>query len=453
MRTSHRARLALTISAVSGAVLAGLFLLSIVVFRREEVNRAHDILRPAILQVEHDAETQDSISPDLGIVVEANPQLSFGTFDLKGNLVASEGAISLEPSFRWAVSMIGKKTNRSGVQWGEIEIGNVTVIAGSKSVRGGLLIGVLPFDEREKTISRAALALALLWFPLVGLIGAVTWLASERTFKPLSLMAQQAELFSESDLTRRLDVPMSDEFGAFAARLNSFLDRLEDSVQRQKRFVEDAAHELRTPLTILRGRIETTLMINRSDEEYRDALYQALRETERMSRLVEAMLQSALPVADVTTPVDIELALEKVEARWLDRFVESAVFLAVETIPAQTIALEEEVDCVIDNLVSNALRSSPQGSTCTLAMEIDDSFVLVSVTDEGKGVPADKRDAIFERFTRLERSRNRSLGGFGVGLAVSKRLVEARGGTIRVTDGPTGGARFEVRWPAVMVPR
>jgi len=75
--------------------------------------------------------------------------------------------------------------------------------------------------------------------------------------------------------------------------------------------------------------------------------------------------------------------------------------------------------------------------------------VKVTVIDQGCGVPEDKREAIFERFTRLEKSRNRSLGGFGVGLAVSRRLVEGRGGSISVTAGPTGGAQFEVRWPAV----
>ncbi len=447
MRISHRGRLTLTTSVVSGTILAGLFAISFLIFRREEINRAHDILRPAVLQIEQDAVTQDTITPDLGLVVEANPQLSFGTFDLRGQLLASSGALSLEPTFKWAASMVGKPTNKSGVEWGIIDIGNMTVVAGSKSTSKGLIVGVLPWEERERTMAQAAIALVLLWFPLVGLIGAITWIASAKTFKPLTALAEQAELFSESDLTRRLTVDSHDEYATFAARLNNFLDRLEDSVQRQKQFVEDAAHELRTPLTILRGRIETSLMIDRSSKEYRNALLLVLRETERMSRLVEAMLQSALPVQDLSIPVDVEAALEKVEARWLDRFVESNVHLELETEPAETLALEEEVDCVIDNLVSNALRSSPNGSTCTLKVEHDGGFVLVTVTDEGQGVPVEKREAIFERFTRLEKSRNRSLGGFGVGLAVSKRLVEGRGGTIRVTDGPTGGARFEVRWP------
>jgi signal transduction histidine kinase len=168
-----------------------------------------------------------------------------------------------------------------------------------------------------------------------------------------------------------------------------------------------------------------------------------------MSRLVEAMLQSALPVLDVTTPLELVPLLERAHARWLDRYIESGVQLDLETTPLKIVALEEEVDCVVDNLLTNALRASPKDSICNIAVEREGPNVLLSVTDEGSGVPVEKRDAIFERFTRLEKSRNRSLGGFGVGLAVSRRLVEGRNGTIRVTDGPSGGARFEVCWPAI----
>jgi len=447
MRISHRTRLTLASASVCGIILGLLFGLAIYIFRFNELARAHDILRPAILQTSAAAD-KGGAGPDLSEVVESNPQLSFGTFDLKGHEIASEGALSLKPAYSWAVSMIGKPTHQSKIHWDIIDIGRYSVVAGSISTKGGLMIGVLPWNEREKTMNAATLALIILWIPLVGLVGAVTWVASARTFGQLESLSRQAERFSESDLSQRLTIEAQDEFGHFAGRLNHFLQRLEDSVDRQKRFVEDAAHELRTPLTILRGRIETTLLSERGGDEYREALHQVLRETERMSRLVEAMLQSALPVLDVTTSLELETVLERAHARWLDRYIEAGVQLDMEAAPENILALEEEVDCVIDNLLTNALRASPKDSTCLLTVEREGRHVLLSVTDEGAGVPVDKRDAIFERFTRLEKSRNRSLGGFGVGLAVSRRLVEARGGTIRVTEGPKGGARFEVRWPA-----
>jgi signal transduction histidine kinase len=235
-------------------ILAALFGLAIYIFETAELRRAHDILRPAILQTSTAAD-KHGLLPDLSEVVQSNPQLSFGAFDLHGKLIASEGAISIGPSFKWAYSMIGKPTNQSHIEWGIIEIGKSRVIAGSISNKEGLLVGVLPWNERERTMDLATIAVIALWFPLVGLVGAVTWMASARTFLPLESLTRQAELFSESDLSRRLQIDTQDEFGLFAKRLNHFLDRIEDSVDRQQRFVEDAAHELRTPLTILRGRI------------------------------------------------------------------------------------------------------------------------------------------------------------------------------------------------------
>ncbi len=450
MRISHRTRLTLATSTVCGVILAALFGTAIYIFQTNELLRAHDILRPAILQTKASADKGEGQTPDVGEVVQANPQLSFGVFDLHGSLIGSAGPLSLVPAFRWAYAMMGRPTHRSGVEWGIIDIGNSRVVAGSITTKVGLVVGVLPWDERARTMNIATVALIILWFPLVGLVAVSTWIASARTFAPLESLAKQAEEFSETELSRRLVVESQGEFRTFAISLNHFLSRIEDSVERQKRFVEDAAHELRTPLTILRGRIETTMLSERTGDEYRDTLRQVLRETERMSRLVESMLQSALPVMDVTTPLDVESVLERAHARWLDRYVESGVQLELNTHSERILALEIEVDCVIDNLLTNALRASPDNSTVTIALERDGRNTLLSVTDEGTGVPPDKREAIFERFTRLEKSRNRSLGGFGVGLAVSKRLVEARGGSILVTDGPTGGARFEVRWPAAL---
>lgn len=428
-------------------MLAALFGLAAYVLQNIVWLRSHDILRPAILQTSAAAE-EGGVVPDLREVVHSNPQLAFATFDKSGNYLTGAGTLDLKPAFAWAKSMEGKPTNQSGIHWDIINVGSAQVVAGSIPIKDGLLVGALPWDERRRALYVDNLALIVLWFPLVGLVGAVTWIAASRTFRELEALSRQAEQLSESDLSGRLTISSPDEFGQFAGRLNHFLQRIEDSVERQKRFVEDAAHELRTPFTILRGRIETTLLAERNGDEYRDALKQMLRETERMSRLVEAMLQSALPVVDVTTPLDMEIILERAHARWLDRYIESGVQLDMETAPERVLALEEEVDCVVDNLLTNALRASPNGSTCVLTVERENRWVLLAVTDEGPGVPVEKRDAIFERFTRLEKSRNRSLGGFGVGLAVSRRLVEGRGGTIGVTDGPTGGARFEVRWPA-----
>lgn len=166
MRISHRGRLTLATSAVSGTILAGLFAIAMVLMKANEINRAHDILRPALKQATKDP-IKDGLSPDLGEIVNSNPQLSMATFDMQGRNIASEGALSLEPTFKWAVSMIGKPTNRSGIEWGAIDIGTTSVIIGSISTKQGLFVGVLPFNERERTMTVAMWALIVLWLPLV----------------------------------------------------------------------------------------------------------------------------------------------------------------------------------------------------------------------------------------------------------------------------------------------
>src|SRR5579872_2334710 len=131
MRISHRGRLTLTISAFAGAVLAGLFVLAMVIFGKVEEQRAHDLLRAPLKQINEIVVTQDTLTPDVGEIVNANPQLSFCVFDLNGVQMAASGPLSLDSTFRWAYSMIGKPTHQSGIEWGHQEVGPNDVVIGT----------------------------------------------------------------------------------------------------------------------------------------------------------------------------------------------------------------------------------------------------------------------------------------------------------------------------------
>ena len=237
-----------------------------------------------------------------------------------------------------------------------------------------------------------------------------------------------------------------DEYALVATRLNHFLDLIQTSVLKQERFVADAAHELRTPLTVMRGKIETTLLRSRSAEDYRTALEISLSEAERLSRLVEGLLISAAANASPVKPLRLEDALEEAQARWVDRFEQAKIHLVVEDEPAVAEILPEECDSVLDNLIGNAFKHSPAGTTCTVRLWSDKTSAYISVSDQGPGVPPELRETVFERFTRGEASRNRQLGGFGIGLAVCKRIVESRGGHVSLQDSKIG-ASFLVQLP------
>jgi signal transduction histidine kinase len=304
----------------------------------------------------------------------------------------------------------------------------------------------MPWRPRERAIQRFTWLLVGLWLPVVTLIAVITWSSSRSTFEPLERLASQAEALSVQNLSSRLEIE-SGEYAEFARRLNRFLDRLEMSVRREERFVSDAAHELRTPLTVMRGRLETNLLRDRTEAEYKDTLQGVLVETERLSGLVEMLLQSATLVDKAVMPLDLQEQVEKTHARWVDRFDEHNIELQLESDPCSARIRAREFEVVADNLLSNALKASPFNTTVRLKLEHDHAVCRLHVSDEGPGVPPEARAAIFERFARLDPGRNRDSGGFGIGLAVCKRIVDERGGTIFLVDSERG-AHFVVEFPS-----
>jgi two-component system sensor histidine kinase BaeS len=428
---SHPFRLAISAAAVAGLMFAVLFSAAVYEFRRAAIKAGYDLLRPVVNQGA-DELARNPINPDLAEVVTSNPRVTLAAFSPSGQLIAQNGQIRLRPL-----------TDRGKLTIG----GQDAVFVGIRNGRGDVIVGAVPWRDDEWRIRRLALSLVGVWLILVGSIGFTTWTASRITFRPLAEMTHQAETFSGRELGQRLEVKGDDEFAVFAARLNRFLDRLEDSVRRQERFVADAAHELRTPLTVMRGRIETTLLRDRPEAEYRESLRTVLSEAERLSQLVEALLQSALPAESIVPAIDLEVATERVLARWLDRYVAAGVRLETHLEPTTAAIKEAEWNIVVDNLLSNALRATPAGGTCRVTLAAVGTVVAFAVEDDGPGVEPELADRIFDRFTRGESSRNREMGGFGIGLAVTRQMVEIRGGSIALGLSTLTGARFDVRLP------
>lgn len=426
-RLGHRARLTLVATATAGILLAFVFAGVVASSRANEMRAIFDILQLAMRQAVEEVNSSPR-SPDLGEISGPDPALSLAAFDPSGAVISQVGRIPLQRGLR-----SGKQT-----------LDGLEVVVTSAHAGTSEVVGALPWKNHEAAIRRLAVLLAILWAPMTCCAGLATWFASRATFQPLEELAKQAEAMTEGDASSRLTLEGHDEYALFAGRLNRFLDLLESSIRRQERFVADAAHELRTPLTVIRGRIETTLRRERSEEEYRAALETALAETERLSSLVEMLLQSAAPGNEEVGELDLERAAERAHARWVDRFSQADVRLELDTEPAMATIREGEIDVVTDNLLSNALRMSPAESTCRIRVRgARLGGGVVEIEDEGPGIPPELGDRIFERFTRGDESRNRANGGFGIGLAVCRRIIVSRGGTIRAEPGAIG-ARFVI---------
>lgn len=429
MRLSHRQRLVLTASSVSGLILAALFVMATVLYRQVLVTEEYDGLSPTVNQAMQGA-LIGTLRAEMATIAAAEPGVSVAVMQ-DGRTVGRVGPLDV-----------------SGVRRsGRARLQGVETTGLIDRERGFTVVAARPWGPREEILERFTKILALLWFPLVGLIAVATAIASRATFRPLDEMRRQAEAARSGGLHGRLQVEGQDEYGAFANSLNGFLSSIEALVQNEEQFVADAAHELRTPLTALRGRVETTLLRDREPEEYRKALGIVLEEAERLSALVEALLGSATAAyARPVAPLDLDQEVERAHARWLDRFAEAEVGLEATVQPGRAGITPSEIGSILDNLLANALRASPAGTTCRVDLRTFDERIRLSVHDGGPGIPDDLRERIFDRFVRGEESRNRATGGFGIGLSLCRRIVEGRGGTIRVVPS-ADGARFEVELP------
>lgn len=423
MRISHRARLTLVAAGTSGAIFLLLFVASYLAFQEVEYRETTRELDAALGQVRADLEGPENRA-DLEEVAKANPSLGLAIYDKDGRQLKVEGHVP--------VTNIISETRKGDLVLKSIEVQGLRIVAGTS------------WKPRQQSIDRIAWLGAILWLPLVGVVALATWLSARATFNPLERLASDAELMSVEDLSQRLKTSDMGEYRDFVAKLNGFLDRLEESVRREERFLSDAAHELRTPLTVLRGEIEGALRVDRASEDYKKTLAVLADETARLTNLVELLLQTASPHPASALKIELSSAIEQAHARWVDRFHERQVSLFFEGEEVSAGIFEPELRVVLDNLLANALMASPPNTSCSISIERQGGKTRIAIADEGSGVPEEDRERIFERFARGDRARGRREGGFGIGLALCRRIVDSWGGRIWVENNGERGARFVI---------
>ncbi len=305
----------------------------------------------------------------------------------------------------------------------------------------------------------AQIRLAFAWLiPLsVLLAGIGGYFLARKSLEPVAAMGAQAEHISAANLHERLTVKnASDELGRLARTFNELLDRLNQSFERQRRFISDASHELRTPISILRGEAEVALsQPERSSEEYRESLAVLHQEAQRLASIVEDLF--TLTRADAG-----EYRLSRSDF-YLDELAADCVRATRALAQAKNIALaadaprempvradEELLRRMILNLLDNAIKYTPEGGSVSVACSIAADGYDLSVTDSGHGIPADLQSRIFERFFRVDRARSRTGrdGGAGLGLAIARWIAEAHDGRVDLIRSAATGSVFKVHLPA-----
>jgi signal transduction histidine kinase len=326
---------------------------------------------------------------------------------------------------------------------------------------GGLLVAT---PTKQASFGPADLLRSMLFIAPVILVSAGLvgyWLAGT-SMRPVERIMDEVEAISDGrSLHRRLAVPLSgDEMARLALTVNGMLARLEQSFGSLHRFTADASHELKTPLMVLRAGVERALVHPGVPADIMQSLDETLAQINQMTEMVENLL--TLARADEGRA---PLAVEECDLRELVLDVgetagilgEEAGVTAVHTIPETPVRLavdRHRIREMLLNMVTNAIKYTPQGGTVSLGLEEQHDAVIFTVRDTGIGIAAGDLPHIFERFWRADpaRSRTGDRPGIGLGLAITKWIVEAHGGSITVQSRPGRGTLFTVWLPKAPAP-
>ena len=318
---------------------------------------------------------------------------------------------------------------------------------------GGLVVVVASSLEEQSEAVAALVGLLAVGGPVaLAVATGLVWILTGWAFRPVERMRTEAEAVSMSEPDRRLTVPSTrDEVAGLVGSLNRMLDRLEEALDRERRFVDDASHELRTPVAALKAELELAVSRSRTKEELEAAVRRAAADSEALARLTEDLLVLAradrgrLPVRPAA--VDLDEVIEEVERALSHRASEAGITVErhVDATPPA------RVDPVrfrqaLSNLLDNAVRHTAPGGRVRLTASRVDGAVLLEVADTGPGFPAETLAHPFEPFARASTVRGRE-GGAGLGMAIVRAVVEAHGGSVTLDNPDGGGARVRLRFP------
>ena len=345
---------------------------------------------------------------------------------------------------------IGQRVPDSKLEGGiPIEIGGRTV---------GIVVAIAvrpdpdPGEEQYFQRTNQALLLAAVGATGIALLPGI--LLARTLTHPLRELTAATRAMASGNLGQQVTVRSEDELGELAASFNQMSGDLARAREARRQMTADIAHELRTPLTVISGYLESLRDgVLKPDAAQFDVMYD---EAQHLQRLVEDLRTLSLADAGELTlnlrPVAPQALLERSAVAYRHQAQQQNVALHVEAAPAlpEVNVDPERMAQVLDNLVSNALRYTPDGGQITLSAKHQAGFVLLTVQDTGAGIAPDTLPRIFERFYRGDEARQAQEGESGLGLAIAKSLVELHGGHISVESALGEGTTFTI---AMQIPK
>lgn len=384
---------------------------------------------------------------------EASPMQLYGPMGVQiwhANGEFADSNISRQPPFDQQALGMKEESTR------DVTLEGYHFLAFSSPIQDttGRVVGTIQIISPLDTIDEAMARL----LRIMGGVSIVTMLLSfmvgsviaAQALQPIDAISNAAkQITAADDLSKRIPyVGPSDELGQLTQTFNATLERLEKLFNVQRRFVADVSHELRTPLTTIQGNLD---LIKRygNDPESLEAIES---ESKRMTRLVGDLLMLAqadagrLPLRE--GPVELDAVTREVFRDM--KLIAGKVNLTLGTVEHALINGDpDRLKQLIINLVTNAIKYTPEGGSVTLSMTTDRGFAYVRVSDTGIGIPKENLEHIFDRFYRVDKARARAMGGAGLGLSIVRWIVEAHRGRVWAESDQGKGSTFTVQLPRI----
>lgn len=331
-------------------------------------------------------------------------------------------------------------------------------LSGETSLQvGGQTVGWLVF---ESSLLSMPVRLILELLPSIGLASLILGLLTlviglllmRRVVEPLAEVIATAQAVASGDLSARVQTGRHhDDLYALSTSFNQMATELEKNDRQRREMLADIAHELRTPLTVLRGRLEGILDgVYAADQAH---IAPALEEVYLLERLVDDLRLLTLAEAGQLPleprPFDLGELARRVGATFEAQAAENNIRLYVQCLQegVPVLADPQRIEQVTGNLIGNALRYVPPGGLVNVWVTKNETHASLSVVDSGPGVAPEDLEYVFDRFWRGDKSRARNLGGIGLGLAISRQLIEAHGGAIQADNLAHGGFQVAFELP------
>ncbi|MBU2557207.1 MAG: HAMP domain-containing histidine kinase [Bacteroidetes bacterium] len=316
----------------------------------------------------------------------------------------------------------------------------------------GYIVAALPIAGQMQTLNiLRTILLTSFPFLLIVLYFIARYLAG-KSIQPVNVITRKARTIQRDSLNQRIPIPVrKDELYGLVMAINALLDRIENSMQREKQFTADAAHQLKTPLAVLKGTLEVLVRKNRSEEEYKQTIHETVLEINRMGTIVDQLLLLARFDSTKYMKQRAVVSLVSLTDDIIQRFSHliNEKNLVINFVPEKNLELQTDpflISIIFENLISNAVKYSPAGGTIEIELPEDGNDYIFSIKDEGIGIDPEEQQKIFNPFYRSQQAINTREQGDGLGLSIVQKACQLLGFQLLIASKPNKGAQIAIRY-------